>query len=101
MFDLTTILQAVQVLLLAGVIFQLRRNFSRTAASIKHAENIARTVEPVGLSSSPGFCVVKRVDNTWLRWGDRPAGHPDLTEALATPGLAVLTPEGVLEEGVQ
>lgn len=45
--------------------------------------------------------IVKRVGDRWLFHGLRHRGHPDVAEALATPGLAVRHADGRIEEGAQ
>lgn len=35
--------------------------------------------------------------NEWCHHSWRPSGHPDILEAIETPGLAVRGPDGVIE----
>ena len=45
--------------------------------------------------------VLKRVDGDWRHIGYRHSEHPDIAEALATPGLAVRHADGRIEVGQQ
>jgi hypothetical protein len=43
--------------------------------------------------------IVKRAGESWVHVGHRHATHPDLAEALRTPGLAVRHSDGRIEGG--
>jgi soluble lytic murein transglycosylase-like protein len=43
--------------------------------------------------------IIKRHGAGWVRVGHRHAEHPDVREALVTPGLAVRHPDGRIEGG--
>lgn len=45
--------------------------------------------------------IVKRVGGEWVSIGRRHEGHPDVKEALDTPGLAVRHESGEIAEGKQ
>ena len=45
--------------------------------------------------------IVKRVRDKWIHVGFRRPHHPDVQEALDTPGLAVRHSDGRIEEGNQ
>jgi hypothetical protein len=45
--------------------------------------------------------ILKRIGDHWFHVGHRHANHPDIKEALATPGLAVRHADGSIHEGVQ
>lgn len=65
----------------------------------KHAR--ARlTAEAEAQSSQGAVRLLKRVGSGWVHIGHRHEEHPDVAEALRTPGLAVMR-NGVIDEGNQ
>jgi hypothetical protein len=52
-------------------------------------------------ASSAAVEIVKLCGARWVHVGHRAAGHPDIVEALATPGLALVHADGTRVEGIQ
>ncbi len=71
------------------------------AGRAKTVEPLASPAPTVSAASAPSFEIVKRVGYQWLHVGHRQAAHPDVHEALRTPGLALRHLDGHVEEGEQ
>lgn len=63
-------------------------------------QNLTAAAAPAAAQSEP-VEIVKRVGDLWFTVGHRHAAHPDVEEALRTPGLAVRRATGAIEEGKQ
>lgn len=87
----------------AVIALQLAARLRKPAATPAAAPTAPAPVSPSGAAAeSDGLVeVLKKHGEAWLRIGSRHAAHPDIHEALHTPGLAVRHIDGSIEEGKQ
>jgi hypothetical protein len=67
----------------------------------KPASIAIATPEPPASDPNAAVQLLKRVGAEWIHLGHRHYTHPDVREALETPGLAVRFADGRIDEGIQ
>jgi hypothetical protein len=66
-------------------------------------ENASKTTAPDSTPTYPAehIEIVKKRGDDWVHVGHRPITHPDIHEAIETPGLALRHSDGRIEEGTK
>jgi hypothetical protein len=85
-------IEIIQTILLLGILICNIRGLVRVPATrLTSTGNSSKT------DQTPCYTILK--GSTVI--GIRPEGHPDIREALDTPGLAIIRPNGTKDLGIQ
>jgi hypothetical protein len=95
---LPSILATIALILLAFLNWQLWSQRPRRHAAVRVQGNDTPQSKPA--TRSKDVELLKNIGGKWIHHSWKPEGHPDIQEALDTPGLAIRR-DGVLDEGRQ